>query len=229
MAITSPKMGLRIWTALKDAYDHSQLADNWSKLDFHDHSPGRGVLIPTEGLADASITQGKLASDVGGAFTSWKCIREGHSGTLAAGSTAGTYLIPTTGSSVAAVPQAAHSNAFYLDPADFAITGRTTQFRLRVSAVTNAVAPAVSITFGLRSVSTWGGASASIPTVATIGGSDVLPTAVLTTPGATTATSVVSPAGTLTAGWYVVAGTFTGTSAAGSIVGLQAVLQMRQN
>lgn len=51
---TSSKMGLRIWDNLLDNYDHEQLADNWAKVDAHDHTNGRGVLIPTEGLADAA-------------------------------------------------------------------------------------------------------------------------------------------------------------------------------
>src|SRR5271167_2456302 len=52
---TSSKMGLRIWNLLLDNYDHEQLADNWAKVDAHDHSPGRGVLIPSEGIADQAI------------------------------------------------------------------------------------------------------------------------------------------------------------------------------
>src|SRR5437762_2559478 len=64
MALTSPKMGLRIWDQLADPYDHNQLADNWAKVDQHDHSPGRGVLVPTEGIADQAITQGKLANGI---------------------------------------------------------------------------------------------------------------------------------------------------------------------
>lgn len=53
---TSSKMGLRIWNVLLDNYDHEQLADNWAKVDAHDHSPGRGVLIPTQGIAPEAIT-----------------------------------------------------------------------------------------------------------------------------------------------------------------------------
>lgn len=53
---TSAKMSLRIWNLLLDPYDHEQLADNWAKVDAHDHSPGRGVLIPTEGIAPEAIS-----------------------------------------------------------------------------------------------------------------------------------------------------------------------------
>ena|ERR1700677_2960810 len=61
---TSAKMGLRIWNLLLDPYDHEQLADNWAKVDAHDHSPGRGVLIPTEGIAFEAISYPLLASSV---------------------------------------------------------------------------------------------------------------------------------------------------------------------
>ncbi len=61
---TSAKMGLRIWNLLLDPYDHEQLADNWAKVDAHDHSPGRGVLIPTEGIALEAISFPLIASSV---------------------------------------------------------------------------------------------------------------------------------------------------------------------
>ncbi len=62
MATVSPKMGLRVWNLLTDPYDHDQLADNWFKVDFHDHTNGRGVQIPTEGIADGAVTRAKLAA-----------------------------------------------------------------------------------------------------------------------------------------------------------------------
>lgn len=61
---TSPKLGLRIWNLLLDPYDHEQLADNWAKVDAHDHSPGRGVLIPTEGIAFEAVAFPLIASSV---------------------------------------------------------------------------------------------------------------------------------------------------------------------
>lgn len=57
-------MGLRIWNLLLDPYDHEQLADNWAKVDAHDHSAGRGVLIPTEGIAFEAISFPLLAASI---------------------------------------------------------------------------------------------------------------------------------------------------------------------
>jgi len=62
MATTSPSMGLKIWNLLGDPYDHTQLADNWAKVDQHDHSEGKGTQIPTGGLADGAVSASKLGS-----------------------------------------------------------------------------------------------------------------------------------------------------------------------
>lgn len=61
MAIVSPNLSLAIWNLPGDRYNHDQLADNWAKVDFHDHSPGRGIQIPTEGIKDGAITAAKIA------------------------------------------------------------------------------------------------------------------------------------------------------------------------
>lgn len=61
MASVGLKMGLRLWNLLGDKYSHSQLAQNFAKLDLHDHSPGRGAQIGTGGLLDGAVTIEKLA------------------------------------------------------------------------------------------------------------------------------------------------------------------------
>lgn len=55
-------MGLKIWNLTTDSYNHDELAENLGKLDEHDHSGGKGVQIPTGGIADGSITYAKLGS-----------------------------------------------------------------------------------------------------------------------------------------------------------------------
>lgn len=64
MAFLSKWLGLHIWNSLSDPFDSAQLARNFSKLDQHDHAPGRGVQIPTEGVKDGAITNAKLASAI---------------------------------------------------------------------------------------------------------------------------------------------------------------------
>jgi len=61
MSFTTPSMSLRVWNLLSDPYDHDQLATNWAKVDLHDHSYGRGVQIPTDGILDGAVTAAKLA------------------------------------------------------------------------------------------------------------------------------------------------------------------------
>lgn len=61
MALTSPNMGLRIWTATADRYDHDQAAANFAKIDYHDHTPGRGIQIPTEGIYDGAVNYAKIS------------------------------------------------------------------------------------------------------------------------------------------------------------------------
>lgn len=61
MPTVSPNMGLAIWNLATDLYNHDQLADNFAKLDFHDHAPGRGLQIGTEGIKDGAITAAKMA------------------------------------------------------------------------------------------------------------------------------------------------------------------------
>lgn len=59
--ITTPNLGLKVWNLTTDPYDSGQLADNWAKVDEHDHASGRGKQIPTAGIEDGAITTSKLA------------------------------------------------------------------------------------------------------------------------------------------------------------------------
>lgn len=59
-------MGLATWDQPLDPYNYQQLSNNWQILDFHDHSPGRGVLINSQGIAVGAIHAANLA---GGAVT----------------------------------------------------------------------------------------------------------------------------------------------------------------
>ncbi len=61
--ITAPYMGLAVWNSVTDSWNHEQLADNFRKLDEHDHASGKGVQIPTGGIKDGAITRAKLAPD----------------------------------------------------------------------------------------------------------------------------------------------------------------------
>jgi len=59
-------MGLRVWDQAGDAYDHTQQANNWARVDYHDHTPGRGVQIPSDGIEPGAITAIHLSGDLAG-------------------------------------------------------------------------------------------------------------------------------------------------------------------
>lgn len=59
--ITTPNLGLKVWNLTTDPYDSGQLADNWARVDEHDHASGRGKQIPTGGIENGAITAAKLA------------------------------------------------------------------------------------------------------------------------------------------------------------------------
>lgn len=231
MAFTSAKMGLRIWNLLTDLYDHSQLADNWAKVDYHDHSPGKGVQIPTEGFADASVTTAKLAATVDptGAYTSAKPIFRTTS-TISGTAAAGTYGMRMDGGSTSPLPLPASAYVVYLDPAQWTASGRTVRYQLRGHIITNAVAPTSTYAWALYPVATWGGTSGNYPTVATIGaavtGSTTANIAAPVLGGPTGPVSVDFDAPA--AAWYMIGLIQTGASAANANVAVFANLFAKQ-
>lgn len=56
-------MGLRVWSVLADLFDHTQARTNLDKLDAHDHTTGKGVPIPSGGIANGAITTTQLANN----------------------------------------------------------------------------------------------------------------------------------------------------------------------
>jgi hypothetical protein len=62
MASITPNMGLTKWDLSSDPYDHTQLAANFSAIDLHDHSTGKGVKIGSGGIANNAIITALIAS-----------------------------------------------------------------------------------------------------------------------------------------------------------------------
>jgi len=54
-------MSLKVWNSPSDPYDHEQLADNFLKLDIHDHSAGRGAQVGAAGIQNGAITGTHIA------------------------------------------------------------------------------------------------------------------------------------------------------------------------
>lgn len=59
----TPNMGLTAWDLGTDPYDHAQLSSNFSAIDAHNHTTGKGLQIPTGGIVDSAITSAKIAGD----------------------------------------------------------------------------------------------------------------------------------------------------------------------
>lgn len=54
-------MGLVIWDQPSDFYNHTDLEHNWDAVEAHDHTPGKGVQLQTNSLANNSVTGAKIA------------------------------------------------------------------------------------------------------------------------------------------------------------------------
>jgi microcystin-dependent protein len=91
----SPSMALTIWSNSSDPYSHNDLANNFLKLDQHDHSGGRGIQISTAGIANNAVTTAKIApGSVGAAqLTSNALLPAGLILPYAGGAAPGGYLI----------------------------------------------------------------------------------------------------------------------------------------
>lgn len=133
-------------------------------------------------------------------------------------------LASTSAGSVAAGASTAHPGAFgwVCDPDDFTVPGHgTTQLRLRGSIFTNLVAPGVDITFDLRPVSGYAGASGNQAIINTLG--SVVADSAFTMPS--TGTQEGDPFSVPTAGIYAVTATSSGSVAAGSLS--QAIVEIQ--
>lgn len=164
-------------------------------------------------------------------FNIYKVIRErGASDLQSAAPPAGTYVLGSGDDSTASAAPFPASQAFYLDPADYAVTGRSSMLRVRGFVVVNATAPATNWTFGLYGVATWGGAAGAVPTIATLSAVTAGSTAAINAPGATAPTTAASAdfAFPAAAGYYVLAVVNSGAAAANSRLAAKAVLQLRQ-
>lgn len=62
MAFTTTNLGLDVWNLLTDTFDHSQLQNNWVKIDDHDHGANGGLQIQTAGIANQAVTAQKIAN-----------------------------------------------------------------------------------------------------------------------------------------------------------------------
>lgn len=227
MARTTPKMGLRLWDQLVDLYDHNQGADNLSKIDFHDHTPGRGVPIPTQGIANGAVSFSQLdpnvVTDYGYAYAQWKDHARSLAGTAIGGAlAAGTFLMlepPTAGGA---------TGAFYVNSAERAAGSRTVFYRLTTEIIPNATTPGGTFTVTLYPVTATTGSSGSAAAGLTLGAAVANATVTATPAGATPALVISTNTFTLAAGFYALQLTTSTLTAANSYTSVRAILQYQQ-
>lgn len=243
MPITTTNMGLTSWTLPNDFFNHTQLSANWSALDAHDHSAGKGVQISSTGLAagavgttqlqNTSVTNAKLTSPTTGVY------RTLASGSMMTGSGSGgpsnvTYLFaqagyPGTSGSPSTVPQLVDGGSLItavqpiLIPvfaADHLVNALTTKLRLRVMTACNSLAPSpATFSVALAAVTFSGGGVPAIFKGTTV--TSMSPTITAGTSVVTTGADVSLPSD----GYYLMATTITGTMPVNSFVGLWFNLQ----
>lgn len=144
--ITTPSMGLKRWDQPNDVFSYTELSDNFALIDSHDHTTGKGVQIPTAGIANlavidtkiandavttskilsANVTDAKLASPTTGMYKELKSGAGTWSGSL----TANQLVSLGNGPSLSVSPYS-YYYAFYFDPADYAVASKTLKIRLR--------------------------------------------------------------------------------------------------
>lgn len=102
--------------------------------------------------------------------------------------TTGTRFFIDTGLGVSAAGLTNTPYFIPIDPADYAVSGLTTKFRLRVAVLANATAPGITFTFGLYPLTIAGAADTTAVTLGTVTSGS---TVAVATPSASTATLAV--------------------------------------
>lgn len=248
MAFVTPRLSLKVWNSSSDPYDSQQLADNWIKVDLHDHTPGRGTQIPTEGLADLSVTGIKIldatltnAKFVDGTLTGAKIAPD----TVANSNLAPdakvdplfnarrtlferVQFIDNSNSAGQFVMQftttRSWADSFYLDPADWPSGTRTARIRVLGGVAANSTASGVFYTLGLAPITSSTGTTPPLP----IAGANVVSTTAIGVPTSTNASFIPSPwINFPTAGYYGLTVTTNNILNVGSSVAVRGQVQVQ--
>lgn len=200
MSITT-NMGLTSWDLPGDTFSRIQLHNNWQAIDAHDHSPTKGVLIPTAGIANGAITSAKIAasaitatnvatssipdaalvSPMNGAYKPVAYASGLWDGT------GGTFLLTNTGSMISTAATS-HAGAVVVPftPADHPVPGMTCYARVRYQWARNAVAASGAHTINLSINTTTASAGTAGLLTYTLGSAVVGSTYTISSPVAST-------------------------------------------
>jgi hypothetical protein len=241
MAATLPNMGLKQWNLATDTFSYSELSTNINLIDQHDHSSGKGVQIPSGGIANGAVTLAKLAtnsvdatkildasvSDAELASANNSVYRTVFTANaLVASPTTGSIYLLQNASNIATSGTGAQNpvSVHHLAAASYAVTNLTARLRLKATVLTNATSPAATYTFGLYPISSVAGTATNIQyNAGTVVGNTVVltPTASQRING--TSTDFTFPADD----YYAIGFTNNATPAAGSVTSISVALQLR--
>jgi hypothetical protein len=226
-------MGLTRWDQPNDTFSYTELSDNFNLIDLHDHTSTKGVQIPSDGLANLAVTETKIANNaitvnkvLNATLTDaklaspnngvWHTILSAQ-GRITPLGAPGLYVMGNGGTTLAL----ASGNLFnpydwfplHINVTDYAVAGKTAEFRFKAMTMINSVAPASNYTFGLAPVTAVAGASGNTIT-ATLG--TVVGATALNAPAASTRHVVTSASFALTTDFYTPTINVSATPATGS-------------
>lgn len=245
MPTTLPNMGLVTWTANIDNFNHTQLAQNFTNIDNHNHSTGNGVQVGPGGianlsintaqLADGSVTDGKVSAT--SPITDLKLASANNSvyrtisrvnGTATSANVGtspffvGTPLIPSATSTTLPI------DMFYLAIADYTVLNKSPRLQVLLVILTNTTVPGVNITAGLNLV-TPASAQATSNNIAYTASSQIAnSTALIPAPAQNTLSEQASIDFAFPAdGFYALTINMGGTPGVGSVTAICAQLRIR--
>jgi hypothetical protein len=250
--ITTPSMGLKRWDQPNDVFSYTELSDNFNLLDAHDHSTGKGVQIPTGGIANlavdgtkiannaidaskiatdavtaikipnASVTDAKLASPNNAV---WRNLGQATA-ILGGGAGNATYVLGPNGILASGTSGTTPMLVIPFNPTVYAVAGKTTTMRLLTNVTANGTVSVVTITFGLYPISSAGGNVGSVSyTLGTVvaGSTVAYVNPAINTHVANASGDFAAPAN----GNYMLGFTTSATLAANATYGLQVFLQIK--
>jgi hypothetical protein len=235
MAVTTSNMSLKRWNLSGDGFSYTELSDNFNLIDAHDHTTGKGVQVPTAGIANSAVTLAKLATNsidatkiLDASVTDtelaspnnavWRPVFQ-HSAQIPA-ATSGTLYASLAGWA-SNLSSAVELFPWSLTAVD--VAGKTARWRTRTVVATNGTAPGQTFTVGVVPITASGGASNAL----TLTAGAAIATSVVTTPAANsivavTGSTISAPA----TGPYLVSVGLSGAVAANALLNLATVVEV---
>jgi hypothetical protein len=252
MSTILTNMGLRAWNDPNDTFSYTELVDNWAAIDTHDHTSGKGVQIPTAGIANLAIDSTKIANDAvtnpkiplstltgdrlanatvaDGKLSSpnngvWRTLQSqaAFTGSMSSGTVYGFIANGALVASGVSAPQ--QMFLFPWTASHYAVANKTTKLRVLGTVASNTVSPgAANLTLALAPLSSNAGTAGnlSVTLAAAVAGSG----STIAAPAASNRSSFVGAEFSAPAdGYYAL--TVSASALVNAALGFNAILQIR--